>query len=245
MSLKLIRRLTLTAALAAVISGGFPSGVLSEGNTLNAESEETAETDGGEKTKKLFLQAGALETRDGDKYLLRKRYSHVEFYINDDIKVFLKQDGKKEDIKTGSYVVVKGPKNDTAILANSVYIYDNREEYEEFIYTGREKSSEDIIRERASSLSGFIADPEDKFEKIEESKRPLLLESDFYTDEEGNPVQFFVFPDKDTYLIYSKSTDKNEMKIGDRLYLYFDKRISIRYKSYPVKIIINRAKIGY
>jgi len=83
------------------------------------------------------------------------------------------------------------------------------------------------------------------FDKIDENMKPVLMEAEGRVDDEGNPEKYFVSSDENTYWVFNKRSEKNEIKIGGRLKLYFDERISIRYKSYPVKIIIDRAKVGY
>ena len=86
---------------------------------------------------------------------------------------------------------------------------------------------------------------EEMFEKIDEKIRPILIAVDGAVDKEGNSLTAFVSFDDDTYWIINKKADKGRINVGERLKLYFDTRISIRYKSYPVKVIIDRAKVGY
>jgi len=197
--------------------------------------------------KELFLQVGALEKKDGDKYLLRKRSSHLEFYIDDETSFFLKRSGSPDDIEPGRFIIVKGPKNSKTVLANAVYVYESKEDYEEFIYTGKkEEGGGDKPKRRFSvSIKGIVADPGEMFDKIDENMKPVLMEAEGRVDDEGNPEKYFVSFDENTYWVFNKRSEKNEIKIGGRLKLYFDERISIRYKSYPVKIIIDRAKVGY
>ncbi|MFP4466405.1 MAG: hypothetical protein ACLFP1_05080 [Candidatus Goldiibacteriota bacterium] len=267
----------------------------------NTEEKETGEDSG---PKRLFMQVGALEQKDGEKFLLRRRTGHVEFFTNENTKIFIKKEGSRDHLKEGKFLVVRGPRNKSVALANAVYIYDDRQAYLDTQDAGRERAVEssgtrrfnpyvegwvikreseneeqdnlrekkfDIVDESSEEyeiveseeeLSGEKKDDEQEEKEIdseyveeretgEEEKREENEEDNEEYDDRpfyiklADGTVYMVSHDDNTYWIVTEESDKNEIKIGDRLKLYFDTRISIRYKSYPVRIIIERAKAGY
>jgi hypothetical protein len=182
------------------------------GNTISAQPQ-----------KKLYIQNGAIESCNGNKFILRKVSSKIEFFINDSTLVLLKMAGTFSDIKEKNYIVVKGPHNKNTILANSVYIYNNKNECD--LFSEEKKSSETSTR-YSFVLEGYVIKTE-----------PFLTIS-------SDSSNYVVSCDEDTKFIINKITSKDDIKPGDSVTLFFDKIISIRYDNYPVKMIINKIKIG-
>lgn len=182
------------------------------GNTINVRTK-----------RKLYLQTGAIESYDGNKYILRKISSKIEFFINESVLILLKMQGSFSDIKEKNYIVVKGPHNKNTILANSVYIYKNKDEYD--LFSDEKKTTEAPTR-YSFMLEGYVKQTE-----------PFLT----ITVDGKN---YIVSYDEDTKFIINKTTDRNDIKIGDSVTLFFDKLISIRYDNYPSKIIISKIRAG-
>lgn len=207
-------------------------------------AENPAQTDEPEEKKvKVFMQVGALEKKEGDKFLLRRVSSHIEFLMTPETPVYIREQGKKSQLLAGSYLVVKGQRNTNTVIANAVYIYKNKQEYEAF--------NEIAIREAAETgrifnteLKGVLLDSGDMFDRMDEHLRPLLIQSD-ERDDEGRVKKYLVSNDADTYWVMNRKTSQSEMAIGDRLKLLFDRSISIRIKNYPVKVIIDKVKAGF
>lgn len=182
------------------------------GNTLNLQAK-----------RKFYLQTGAIESHNGNKYILRKISSKIEFFINEDVLILSKMQGSFSDIKEKNYIVIKGPHNKNTILANSVYIYKNKDEYDLF---SDEKKTIEIPTRYSFTLEGYVKQTE-----------PLLT---IIVDGQNYIVSY----DEDTKFIINKKTDRNDIKIGDSATLFFDKIISIRYDNYPTKIIISKVRAG-
>jgi hypothetical protein len=168
-----------------------------------------------------IIQTGALEKIERDKYTLRKVQTRIEFYPADNTKFFLKTDGSAENLNDRVFLEVRGPKNKKAVLANAVYIYENRKVYEEM--TDREAQPQK--KSFQAPLLGTL-----------KSRDPFMV----VTDEDGK--DFILCPDDDTIWVVNKPATRADMLAGDRLKLYFDKRLSIRYNNYPVKVIIDKSK---
>lgn len=173
--------------------------------------------------KKLYLQTGAIESYEGNKYILRKISSKIEFFINDSTLILLKNIGSFSDVKEKNYIVVKGPHNKNTILANSIYIFKNKDEYDLF---SDEKKITDTPVKYSFMLEGYVKQTE-PFLKIMLDNR-----------------EYIVSYDEDTNFITNKIADKNDIKTGDSVTLFFDKLISIRYDNFPVKLIINKNRAG-
>ncbi|MCX7698606.1 MAG: hypothetical protein N2114_03975 [Candidatus Goldbacteria bacterium] len=180
------------------------------GNTINIQTK-----------KKLYLQIGAIESFEGNKYVLRKISSKIEFFINDATLILLRKPGDFSDIKEKNYLVIKGPHNKNTILANSIYIYKDKDEYNLFLDDSKTLENQTKF---SFQLEGFVKQTE-----------PFLI---IIVDGK----EYIVSYDEDTNFITNKIGKKDDIKIGDRAILYFDKIISIRYDNYPVKIIISKIR---
>ncbi len=163
--------------------------------------------------RNFYLRIGAIESIKNDKYLLKQKTSEIEFYINNDTRIFLTSKGSFDDINIGDYVLIRGPRNKRVALANSVSIYKDKK-----LFMAFNVKDEYVIK-------GIIR-----------QKEPFIITP----DNEGRDLK--VEYDEDTYWILNKEVDANEIKVGDRANLYFDTVVSIRYKNYPIKITINRDK---
>jgi hypothetical protein len=176
--------------------------------------------------KKIYIQVGAIEKSDNSKYLMRKIDTRYEFYLNDSARIFLRSEAAIQDIQDKAYIIVKGPKNKKVVLANAIYMYANRSDYDDSI--DKKDDNEDAAQKVFSvPLQGFV-----------KQKDPLVM-----TLSDGR--DYTVSYDDDTYLVMTKKCDKSELKPGERVKLYFDKLYSIRYDNYPIKIVIDRVKSGY
>jgi hypothetical protein len=188
----------------------FAQQITEQSNTTNIQTK-----------KKLYIQTGALESFNANKYILRKISSKIEFFINDSTVILLKSPGSYSDLKEKCYIVVKGPHNKKTILANSVYIYNNKEEYA--LFSDENKTSDTPIK-FSFLLEGYVKQLE-----------PLIINT-------ADMKDYIVSYDEDTNFIINKIGNKDNIKIGDSLTLFFDKIISIRYDNYPIKIIINKMR---
>ncbi len=200
--------------------------------TINQEEEKEEEIVSPQ--KRIFLQIGAIESKNGNKFMLRKKSSKLEFFIEDNTtSVFLKEVAGPQNIEQDNFLIIKGPNNKKAVLANAVYIYKNKDLYDEYIKKiDEEKNSKD------KEISGIILNPEDKFEKIDENLKPILLNLP-----DNEKILFFY--DENTYWVNIKKINYSDINAGDRVILYFDQRISLRVKNIPFKIIVNRIAVGY
>ena len=209
-----------------------------------AETETQTQTPEPEQKKiKVFMQVGALEKKEGDKYLLRRVSSHIEFFMAPETPVYIREQGEKSQLNPGSYLVIKGQRNTNTVVANAVYIYKNKEEYEAFNEIAIREAAESV-RVFNNELRGVLKESGDIFDKLEESLRPLMIVSD-EKDSEGVFRKYLVANDADTYWVMNRKTSQSEIAVGDRLKLFFDRSISIRIKNYPVKVIIDKVKAGF
>ncbi len=191
---------------------------------VSAESNDAVAA-GQEGRKKVFIQVGAIEKVESDKYTMRKLESRIEFYITEGTPIFLRTESSTEQAIENSYLVIKGPKNKKAALANTVYIYKDKQEYLE--YEGqKEKDGEEKVF--SAGLEG----------KVKRTDPYLVIET-------ASGEQFIICYDQDTYWVLTSKTNASELKPGERIKLFFDKLYSIRYKNYPIKIIIDRIKANY
>ncbi len=211
--------------------------------SIQVFADEKAQEEGEQKKVKVFMQVGALEKKEGDKFLLRRVSSHVEFFMTQDTPVYIREQGEKSQLETGCYLVIKGPRNSNAVIANAIYIYKNREEYEAFNELTLRDAAE-TGRVFNTELRGVLADSTEIFEKTDEEIRPLLLVSE-EKNKDGSEKKYLVSNDPDTYWVINRRTSQSELAIGDRLKLFFDRAISIRVKNYPVKVIIDKVKAGF
>ncbi len=176
--------------------------------------------------KKVFMQVGAIEKIEGDKFLMRKVETRYEFYFNEDTKVFIRTEGSIDRINEKNYLVIKGPKNSKVVLANSIYVYDSRDEYDAVI-DKKEQDQDAPQKVFSAMLEGTVR-----------KKGPLIIILE-------NGKDYTVSYDEDTYWVITKKSDKNEIKPGERIKLFFDRFYSIRHKNYPIKVIIDRVKAGF
>ena len=63
---------------------------------------------------------------------------------------------------------------------------------------------------------------------------PMIITTD-------DNMPYRVEHDEDSYWVLNKDVAKADLRIGDRLVIYFEKMVSIRYVNSPVKILIKRA----
>jgi len=241
---------TACAVISAVSAPVAPVPV-----TLATDTYITTET----AKKKIFIQIGALESVDGDKYNLRKVSDHLEFYLDDNVKVFQKKQADQNALRQWQYVVVKGPSNGNSVLANSVYVFNDMDSY----YETKNDDKDDKKQVVESGLQGTIVramSESDEYEKLrneygkqqptptpvpgadaiaagDNSEKPIRP---FYVKTEDGSI-FRILHDDKTYWVYIEKKGKSDIKVGDRLKLYFDKRLTVRYKSYPVKVVIENA----
>jgi len=235
----------------------FSKGVYAENTTAQKTPEETA--------VKTFMQVGALEKKDGDKYILRKKSGALEFYLDENTIMYSTENAAPADLKEGQLVLVKGARNANAMLASTVQIYNSWD-----IYSSTKSDQAD---EGQNLLSGFLKgtvvrskSETDEYEylqnkyltqqmhndaalqreaaeqgksSVEESKADYIRP--FYIKTADKKV-YMVLCDGSTRFTLTDKKTQDDMKPGDRLKLYFNKRITIRYKSYPVKIVIEKAK---
>ncbi|MCE5300849.1 MAG: hypothetical protein LLG37_08280 [Spirochaetia bacterium] len=190
-----------------------------EKNVTEAAGEDADEN---AKLPQNIISVGVLEKIDGDKYILRKVQTSIEFRLNNDTKFFMKTEGRPAELSEQKIVSVRGPRNKKTILANSIYVFDSREQYEQM--TGTEEFQGSEKKQFSAPLVGTIKRAD-----------PMVI-----TLEDGREIQ--VSWDEDTYWVVNKTVTKNELSPGDRIKLYFDRRISIRHKNYPVRIIIDKSK---
>jgi len=215
--------------------------------------------------KKVFMQVGALEKQEGEKYILRKKSGEIEFYLDENTLFYSRAKAKPADINEGMLVLVKGAKNQNAALASTVQAFNNWDSY---------VSTKDIGPESGSGmLSGTIKgtvvrakSESNEYESLLEKYLTLQAQNDealeqeaaeegaaAVSDDEAGYVRpfyiktadkkiYLVLSDSSTYFTMTDKKTKDDMKTGDRLKLYFNKRITIRYKSYPIKVVIEKAK---
>ena len=205
-------------AAASAAAEGQPEGsakteALQEGSAVTAPAK-----------KKVFMQVGAIEKVEADKYTMRKTETRFEFYTDDNTRIFLRSECGPESVAEKYYLVIKGPKNKKTILANSVYVFGSRDEYEAF----QDKKEDNPDKAFSSMIEGTV-----------KQKDPLII-----TPSEGTG-EYAVSFDDETYWILTKKSDKSELKPGERVKLFFDKLYSIRYKNYPIKIVVDRVKAGF
>jgi hypothetical protein len=190
-------------------------------NAAAAQEENAGEVNPAATPGAILIQTGALEKIEGSKYILRKVQSRLEFYAADNTKFFLKSDGSAADLNDKVFVEVRGPKNKKAVLANAVYIYESRNQYN------------DIMDRDFAVLKGSFQAP--LLGTIKQLSPYIIL-----TAQDG--LDYLVCVDEDTIWVYNKTITKADMIAGDRLKLFFDKRLSIRYNNYPIKVVVDRAK---
>ncbi len=176
--------------------------------------------------KEKIIQAGALEKIEGDRYILRKIQTRLDFYVTDATKFFTKSDGSINDLNDRCYVDLRGPRNKKAILANTIYIYPDKKTYDDMVDKETSAAAASGKKTFSAPLTGVV-----------KQKEPLIIVTDDRTE-------YLVCPDEDTVWQNNKPADKSEMIAGDRIKTYFDKRLSVRYKSEAVKVVIDKSKQG-
>jgi hypothetical protein len=176
--------------------------------------------------KRVFMKVGAVEKVENDKFTMRQTETRYEFFLDEKTKIFLRSESAPGTLQEKNYLVIKGPKNKKVVLANSVYIYDSRDEYEGFA-DKKEENPDDVKRVFSAVLEGTM-----------KQKDPLIIRL-------ADGTEYTVSYDEDTYWILTKKADKEELKPGERIKLFFDKLYTIRYKNYPVKIVVDRVKAGF
>lgn len=210
--------------LLYLIAGlGLAAGIAAETATPVTAAQDAAVNTA---KKKVFMQVGAVEKTENDKYTMRKTETRYEFYIDDNTKIFLREETTASALREKNYVVIKGPKNKKVVLANSIYIYNNREDYESFSEK-KEETPEAVQKVFSTLLEGRV-----------KQLNPLII-----TLADG--TEYTVSYDEDTYWILTSNSGKDEIKAGERIKLFFDKLYSIRYKNFPIKIVIDRVKAGF
>lgn len=208
------------------IAGGVSGAVESKDNIIG----------GSEKQK--IIQTGLLEKVSGDKYLLRKAQSEVEFYLNEKIKIFIKNDGSISDLTDKSYIDIRGPKNKKASLANTIYIYQNKKMFDEM--TDNESSiSKNSFQ---APLAGTLIKNTVMISSADNITGTTQITFTIRT-EEG--LDYQIIFDEDTIWVNNTEATRKDLTVGDRLKLFFDKRLSIRYNNFPVKIIIDKTKKNF
>ncbi len=205
--------------------------------------------------KKIFIQIGALESIENEKYNLRKVSDHLEFYLDDNVKIFQKRIADQNALRQWQFVVIKGPSNANSVLANSVYVFNDMESYNETKNDDKEDKKINVDSGIQGNVIKATSDS-DEYEKLKEEhlkQQPVATPS--ASGEENTAVKstrpfyikttdgniYRVLHDEKTYWVFIEKKSKSDIKIGDRLKLYFDKRITVRYKSFPVKVVIENA----
>lgn len=205
------------------VSGGVSKTVEANGNTFEAA------------VKEKIIQTGALEKINNNKYTLRKVQTRIEFYLPEDVKIYLKNDGSPSNLTERAYLDIRGPKNKKAVLANAIYIYENKKMYNEMT----DKDALPSKKSFQAPLTGLVT-----------QKNPLLGKNEngdvsqkySFSIREDDGSECLVCFDDDTLWVYNTSAAKTDIIAGARMKLFFEKRLSIRYKNYPVKIIIDKSK---
>ncbi|MEI7541665.1 MAG: hypothetical protein WCJ94_00215 [bacterium] len=196
---------------------------------------ETKDNIIGESVKQKIIQTGFLEKVSGDKCLLRKAQSKVEFYLSDKINIFNKNDGSLSDLTDRSYIDIRGPKNKKAALANTIYIYQNKKMFDEMT------DSETSISKNSfqSPLAGTIIRNNVMVSNSDNVSGTAQIAFTVRTDD---GLDYQILFDEDTIWVNNTVVTRRDLTVGDRLKLFFDKRLSIRYNNYPIKIIIDKTK---
>ena len=205
------------------VAGGISGTVEYNGNTSEAS------------VKEKIVQTGALEKVEGDKYTFRKVQTRIEFYLPEELKIYLKNDGGAVNLTEKAYLDIRGPKNKKAVLANTIYIYENRKMYDEMT----DKDSLPSKKSFQAPLTGIVAQKGPLMDKDEKGN---TIQKYFFIIKDDEGAEYQVCFDEDTLWINNTSALKTDILAGDRMKLFFDKRLSIRYKNYPVKIIIDKSK---
>jgi hypothetical protein len=205
------------------VAGGVSGAVEDKGNTSDAVLKEK------------IISTGALEKVEGDKYTLRKVQTRIEFYLQEGVKIYLKSDGGPVNLTEKSYIDIRGPKNKKAVLANAIYIYDNKKMYDEMT----DKDALPAKKSFQAPLTGIVIQKNPLLGKNENGdvtqKYSFIIKGD-------DGVEYQVCFDEDTLWVNNTSATKSDMIAGDRMKLFFEKWLSIRYKNHPVKIIIDKSK---
>jgi len=197
------------------------------GNVTGQAQADDARSGGAVKKEKI-IQVGALEKIEGDRYILRKVQTRLDFYMDDNTRIFMKTDGTAADITEKSFVDIRGPRNKKAVLANTVYIYPDKKTYDEMVDKDSVPASSSAGKKTFSGpLTGIV-----------KQKEPLMITAD---DNKEYEVCF----DEDTLWINDKPALKADMILGDRMKTYYDKRLTLRYKSVAVKVVIDKSKAGF
>lgn len=205
------------------VAGGISGTVEDKGNTSEAVLKEK------------IIQTGALEKVEGGKYTLRKVQTRLEFYLPEEVKIYLKSDGSAANLSEKSYLDIRGPKNKRAVLANTIYIYENRKTYNEMT----DKDSLPSKKSFQAPLTGIVTQKSPVLEKNENGD---VIRTYSFVIKGDDGVEYQVCFDDDTLWVNNTMAAKTDIIAGDRMKLFFDKRLSIRYNNYPVKIIIDKSK---
>ena len=235
----------------------FSAGLYADTTSAQTMPEEPA--------VKTFMQVGALEKKSGDKSILRKKSGELEFYLDENTLMYSTENAAPADLKEGQLVLVKGARNANAMLASTVQIYNGWD-----IYSSTKDNETDAGQNLLSGfLKGTIVRPKseaDEYEYLQNKYLTQEMQNDRALEQEaaaqGNTLTaepkidyirpfyiktadkkvYMVMCDASTHFTLTDKKTKEDMKPGDRLKLYFNKRITIRYKSYPIKIVIEKAK---
>jgi len=205
----------------------FAAAVAAENDEQASPSGVTATQDANMPSKKkVFMKVGAIEKVESDKYIMRQTETRYEFYLDDKTRIFLRAESSPDILTEKNYLVIKGPKNRKTVLANAVYIYTSKEEYGGFA-DKKDEDKDDVKRVFSTVLEGTI-----------KQKDPLIIRT-------AEGAEYAISYDEDTYWILTKKAEKEELKPGERIKLFFDKLYTIRYKMYPSKIVVDRVKAGF
>lgn len=187
-------------------------------------------------SKKLFTKIGVVESKEGEKLMLKRKTASLEYYVNNETKVFVKEQSSAKNIVQNNYILIKGPKNKSAILAGTVYIFQSKKDYDDYA-AGAMQSDDEIKRFDLFTKSSVKLDTSG-FDKVDEKLRPLLVDL-------GDGTKAIMAYDEDTYFVQVKAADQSALTAGERVTLYFADMINIRIKNYAFRVIINKAKPGY
>ncbi len=185
--------------------------------------------------KEKIIATGALEKVEGSKYTLRKVQTRLEFYLPDDVKIYLKSDGSTANLNEKCYLDIRGPKNKKAVLANAIYIYGNKKMFDEMT----DKDALPAKKSFQAPLTGVVTQ---KNPIVGRNENGDVIQKYSFIIRGDDGIEYQVCFDDDTLWVYNTTATKAEMLPGDRMKLYFTKMLSIRYNNYPFKIIIDKSK---
>ncbi|MEI7639942.1 MAG: hypothetical protein WCJ46_00320 [bacterium] len=167
---------------------------------------------------KNYVRAGVLETIKNELYILKQKNTKIEFSVSDATKIYMTEKVVFNKVGLGNYLLIRGPKNRNVVLSNSINIYTDKK-----AYVGNAGADEGQAKEDALLVKGVVTQVD-----------PMIITTD-------DNMPYRVEHDEDSYWVLNKDVAKADLRIGDRLVIYFEKMVSIRYVNSPVKILIKRA----